>query len=206
MKRLHIAPGTVFGRWTTVGPHQSSAQGTRWECRCVCGTQRFVEGQTLRKGFSTSCGCVPHAPRLTHGQARRNSRSPLYTTWRSMIQRCSDESNPLYGGRGISVCDRWMSFEAFARDVGPRPIGCSLDRINSNGNYEPSNCRWATANEQGRNTSKNLMVDFRGARMALAAAAEMAGLPYGCVQQRIQKLGWTHERALTAPPRKAAVR
>lgn len=124
-----------------------------WRCRCDCGAETTVDGVSLRTGNTRSCGC---RARFRHGYSRADRRHPLYWTWKSMRQRCSNPRNDgyaLYGGRGINVCDRWSrSFPAFLEDVGERPSpGMSIDRIDPNGNYEPSNVRWATAAEQQHN-------------------------------------------------------
>lgn len=124
-------------------------------CQCDCGKQVTVRSQSLRKGETTSCGCARaermRAEKTTHGLYK----TPTYNSWRSMLARCSDSTHRNfkdYGGRGITVCSRWReSFENFLADMGERPPDKSLDRIDTNGHYEPGNCRWATRTEQNRN-------------------------------------------------------
>ena len=119
-----------------------------WNCICDCGNKLITSGNRLRYGKTKSCGCIV---KTQNGL----SRSPSYRSWDAMIQRCYDKSVPhyeRYGGRGISVCDRWKnSFLDFLKDMGDRPEGKTLDRIDNNGNYEPLNCKWSTIKEQSSN-------------------------------------------------------
>lgn len=119
-----------------------------------------------------------------------------------MIERCSRSKRDNfehYGGRGITVCERWQTFENFFADMGERPAGTSLDRLDVNGHYEPGNCRWATKKEQMRNMRTNRIVEYQGRTMTLADAAEQAGLDYCLVMNRLSRYGWTVDRALGKP-------
>jgi hypothetical protein len=124
-----------------------------------------------------------------------------------MIRRCTDPQDkdyPTYGGRGISVCERWLSsVEAFLEDMGPRPPGMSLDRIDNNGNYEPGNCRWATSAEQARNTRSTKWLEHAGQVLPVVAWAEITGLPVDTLYGRLKR-GWDAGRALTTPSRTCA--
>lgn len=136
-------------------------------------------------------------------EAGRAGRSAEYRAWRSMIERCYRKNNPKYpryGGRGIVVCARWReSFANSLADVGRRPSpDMTIDRRDYDGNYEPSNVRWATQTEQARNRSSNRVVELNGQQMSLAEACDRAGLRYGLVKRRLQ-LGWDESRALTTP-------
>ena len=144
-----------FGRLCVIGRSGSLRGRAVWQCKCVCGAKARVLGQDLRRGKTRSCGCLVGRP-VTHGHSVGGQLSGTYRSWRSMLTRCRDpKSNryQYYGGRGISVCDRWKeSFKNFLVDMGERPAGKSLDRLDNDGNYEPSNCRWATPSEQRLNS------------------------------------------------------
>lgn len=144
----------------------------------------------------------------THGESFGNAnRTPEYVAWTNIIQRCENASVPgfeRWGGRGIRVCDRWReSYESFLADMGRRPSPKhSIDRFPDNdGNYEPGNCRWATDVEQARNTSANRIIKANGKAMCLAAWADETGLTRDAIAQRIDKLGWSEDQAVNAPPR-----
>lgn len=156
--------GQRFGRLLVLMPTSRRAfRGVVWECLCDCGSIRYVRSQHLRSGNSRSCGCLTKDMHpVKHGLARKNKPPhPLYSTWASMLARCRDSNRPnykWYGGRGIMVCERWLDFEAFLKDVGPKPAPeFSLDRIDPDGNYEPGNVRWATQAQQVRNRSRRMM-------------------------------------------------
>lgn len=154
--------GQRFGRLEVVAfARVNRSRNACWLCRCDCGKERVVSGHELRRGRTSSCGCWRSAVKillnLKHGHKRAGSETPEYRAWHSMISRCTNpklEAWKYYGGRGITVCDRWKnSFEAFLADMGPRPSpNLSIDRFpNNDGNYEPGNCRWATRSEQRAN-------------------------------------------------------
>lgn len=154
-----IPAGRRFGRWTVIRldtKHPSKIR--RWICRCDCGEEKSVRGTHLRDGRSKSCGCLARDVNKGNKYGRRHglSNTPTWRSWISMNNRCNDPSNKDYGGRGINVCERWhfaniRAFENFVEDMGLRPDGSSLDRINPDGGYNPDNCRWATSREQIRN-------------------------------------------------------
>lgn len=128
-------------------------------------------------------------------------RQRLYWIWWAMCARCTspnDPAYPNYGGRGITVCDRWQEFENFLADMGLRPDGKSLDRIDNDGNYEPTNCRWASRKEQNGNRRNCIMVTFQGGTMNLKEASRQSGLKYRAVHKRLER-GWDVARALSTP-------
>lgn len=158
-KRLSI-PGRRFGRWTVLRFAGISREKSMWRCVCDCGARRIVKGNELTSGRSRSCGCYRNdrtAERsLIHGDARRGRITKEFQAWVGLIQRCTNRSHrkyPDYGGRGIRVCVRWRSsFQNFLHDVGRAPSRrYSIDRENNDGNYTPSNVRWATPSQQRRN-------------------------------------------------------
>lgn len=198
--KLRNIAGLRFGKLTAIseaGLYQS--RRVTWLCRCDCGEETVVRGDCLRSGVTKSCGCNRRELPTTHGL----TLSPEYNSWCSMKGRClnaNDQEAHNYSQRGITVCDRWLnSFEAFYEDMGPRPSPShSLDRHpDKNGNYEPGNCRWATATEQVRNRRVTVMVSVGGKDVSLAEAALRAGVRYATAWNRM-RLGWPIERVLTA--------
>ena len=156
MRKLSLT-GMSFGRLLVIRESTSRRYGkTHWECVCECGGTKVVCGGSLQSGATKSCGCgiaQANVERSTHGM----NDSPEHKAWRQLIARCENEANPAYkdyGGRGIAVCPRWRaSFAEFFSDMGVRPgMDYSIDRVDTNGDYEPGNCRWSTRTEQSENT------------------------------------------------------
>ena len=176
-----------------------------WICMCDCGKEHLVRESHLIAGDCTSCGCRAKEigrSRRKHGHAVAETK--IYKVWTGMLQRCRNQGHKqygYYGGRGISVCDQWINFVGFLRDMGPSwEEGLSLDRINNDGNYEPSNCRWATKKQQSRNTRSNRLIEINGKRLCIAAAADAYGIPEQLLRNRLRH-GWPVQAAIYAKKR-----
>lgn len=142
------------------------------------------------------------AGHASHGHTLDQKKSPTYQSWKGMIQRCTNpkaQGYQHYGGKGVTVCERWRRFANFLEDMGERPSkGHSIDRKQSSGNYEPANCQWSTSIEQHRNTSRNKMLTHEGQTMPLSAWAELKGISASTLWNRLAE-DWSIERALTTP-------
>jgi hypothetical protein len=136
-------------------------------CECHCGKKTIVRKQQVKSGRVKSCGCLHKQKISSHGM----SNTKVYKTWQSMKQRCFNPKNIQYydyGGRGITVCERWMDFQNFFEDMGHTPRGCSLDRIDNNLGYDPKNCKWSTRQDQERNKRNNRLITFENETKTLA--------------------------------------
>jgi len=187
--------GKRYGRLLVVKRVENRNKHVYWLCRCDCGNEVEVRCDALTRGPTVSCGCYQRDVVTTHGMWQTS----IYRLWRSMLGRCENPNGhayKLYGGRGIKVCERWHDFLSFLADMGERPRGCTLDRIDNDGNYEPGNCRWATPKQQGRNRANNRMLTFRGETRCIAEWADMLPLKDSAIRGRLKK-GWTPEQALS---------
>jgi hypothetical protein len=198
--------GRKYGRLTVVKRTGKDRQRRyHWLCRCSCGEEKIVRGDSLKSGKTKSCGCL-HKEKVAHlltkhGHATRMTVSQAYRSWQHIIQRCTNPKHQhyhLYGGRGIMVCERWLnSFENFLVDMGEPPSPThSIDRIDNNNQYCKSNCQWATKREQSRNRRNNHLETYNGKTQCLASWAEEYNIVYQTLQKRL-KLGWSIEKALT---------
>jgi len=198
--------GQKIGRLTVIRAiRKPGIERLFYECICECGSTRVIGAQNLRRRLTQSCGCLQKervkAASFKHGL----SHTPIHNTWMGMLQRCNDENctaYPDYGGRGIKVCDRWMVFENFLKDMGlPPQKGMTLDRYPSNDlGYQPGNVRWATKKEQANNRRSSKLITFKNETLTQAQWEDRFGLPRGMLNGRLQ-LGWTLDRALSTAPK-----
>lgn len=217
--KMHNLTGQRFGRlvairWTKIGKRIA------WECQCDCGKSKTTLALSLTRGLTQSCGClrnertaVANKKRAKHGMWK----SPEFQVWSSITDRCYNENHPNYanyGGRGITMCDRWReSFQNFYDDMGPRPEGkdvggrslWSIDRIDNNKGYAPDNCRWATTPTQMRNRRDNVLISFNGETKHLRQWSIELGIPWGTVYARY-RAGMTPEQILSKTDRRQCSR
>ena len=193
--------GLVFGKLRVIAfAGVGAGHNPKWECQCECGNLTIVFGANLARRNTTSCGCFRRSKRV----ANPIQGHPDYSVFRSMMARCFNKNLSqyhYYGGRGITVCDRWMSggFWVFNSDMGDRPaLDYTLDRIDSNGNYEPSNCRWATRVQQGRNKRNNRLLVYQGRTLPLSEWAEILKMSESIIDSRIRR-GWSVEKCFETP-------
>lgn len=199
-----------FADWTVLGPLFGVRFNGRLEwlcvCQCKCGTIDVLYFNNLRRGMSTACKSCRNGKvsisRTRHGR----SRTRVHNIWCGILTRCTNPNVACwknYGGRGIRICDRWLVFENFYEDMGEPPAGYEIDRIDPNGNYEPSNCRWVTIKQQARNKRSVEKVLYRGQLMTTADISELTGVKTDLIRNRIRK-GWSIEAAAETPSRAIA--
>lgn len=189
--------GRVFGELTVVSevPERDNQKRIKYVCSCSCGGGKTVLGSTLRAGITISCGCAKTRNTLKHGM----EGTPTYASWSSMKSRCNNENDANYsgyGGRGVRVCDEWFDFINFFNDMGLKPQDKTLDRIDVNGNYEPSNCRWATLKTQQRNRRNSVFVEHNGVDIPVPEYAEIIkqsiGSTYRLLDKTMTRIGNTY--------------
>jgi hypothetical protein len=202
-RKLIDITGMTFGEWTVLRycPALSTKERHFWEARCGCGATAILRGDSLRSGGTNQCAACS-LERLHSARRERSHglcKTPAYKSWSAMNDRCLSRINRAdYSGRGITVCAAWRSFEKFLSDMGPRPRGTTLDRIDVNGNYEPGNCRWASAKTQNRNRRNTPIVTALGRSAPLTEWAEMTGILSVTIRGRL-RAGWSHHDAVTLP-------
>lgn len=200
--------GRRFGRLTTMRVVEHKGRN-HVLCRCDCGAERPYTKFDLEAGKVLSCGCLiaekaHESKNLAHGHAapRNGGRTSTYIIWTNMLQRCentNDGGYARYGGRGIKVCERWHRFENFLADMGERPSGLTIDRIDNDGDYTPENCRWASPREQANNKRSCRILEHAGLRMTMVMWARHLGLDYDSLRGRIYR-GASFARAIKETP------
>lgn len=203
-KKHPITKGEVFGRLTVIGPAPKNEGDIhrRVYARCKCGEIRNIMFSLLVTGKTVSCGCYRRTKNITHGHASEHNGNRTYYVYRDMLNRCNNKKYKeyyLYGGRGIQVCARWKErYENFLEDMGIRPEGMSLDRIDNDGDYEPSNCRWATIYDQANNKRNNVVLEYNCRTQTAAQWARELNISVWNIYAR-KKRGWSDERILSTP-------
>lgn len=173
---------------------------------CECGTVKVILENEVKNGYTKSCGCLRRETTSkstrTHGATRQGNMPTEYRSWQGMKTRCDNpnqRSYKHYGARGIKVCDRWRDYATFISDMGPKPSpDYTIERMDVNGDYTPTNCCWATRTTQARNKRNNRFVEFRGRKMSMAQLAEETGRSYDSIKDRLNR-GLTPEQAVTIP-------
>ena len=197
--------GKQFGRLTAISRAKNARGRTRWNCVCECGNKVIITTKSLSNGDTKSCGCykveLATKQNTTHGLSKIHRKT--MRLWSMMKDRCYNINNKSYhdyGGRGITVCEQWInSFASFYHDMGDRPTGKTLDRINNDGAYSPSNCKWSTYHEQGHNKRNNVFITHKGVTLTHCQWSNVLGGNDRLVSVRISR-GWDDERAVTTPP------
>lgn len=202
MNKLNLI-GQKFGRLMVISEAPKQKRCIQWNCLCDCGAKTIVSTSNLRAGYTKSCGCLHLEIISLRNGTHHQTKTRLFHIWMGMKARCQNPNSPAwenYGGRGIRVCGEWLSnFESFAKWAKAHGYddSLSLDRINVNGNYDPSNCRWTTARQQARNTRKNVFYKGR----CLADWCNELGISNRTVDRRLHRGHWTIEKALFTPVR-----
>lgn len=208
MKQLNLT-GKRFGKLVAIKTAGKTKNGAYlWKCKCDCGNEIIANVGNMKNGHTKSCGCLRVDRCKTNFTKHGLEHTRLYGIWSDMRLRCYDEKNIAYhryGGRGITICDEWKNdvkaFYDWATANGYKD-SLTIDRIDNDGNYCPENCRWATVKEQASNRRSNILVTHNGKTQTMKEWANEVGIPYKVVWARVQKLGWSAERALTDPVKK----
>lgn len=206
--------GQRFGKLVAIEiSGQDKHKNVIWRCKCDCGRTHEVVSRALVNGNAKSCGCSGHGKfRNKFAENHGGSKERLYRVWGCMLNRCYDPNRneyQNYGGRGIEVCEEWRNsyaaFRSWAYDSGydENKSGkqCSLDRIDTDGNYEPSNCRWVSMNEQAWNKRDTVWITYRGKQITYGEAEKIGGIAPSTIRGRLDR-GWSAERAIEQPARK----
>ncbi len=200
--------GEKFGRWTVIGKADIRNGMTVWKCRCECGTEKEVYQKHLLSGASASCGCLAKEKARERIELYRKDNAThrmtgtrLYHIWINIKSRCYNDKNnnhSNYGGRGITICDEWQDFDNFMKWAinNGYTDTLTIERIDVNGNYEPSNCKWTTMKEQGNNRRNNHFITYKGITRTISQWSEMVGINRSTLYARINRDKWSIGRAL----------
>lgn len=205
-KRIDLT-GKQFGRLTALSVSgKDKVNHTVWLCKCSCGAETNVQSSHLITNHTRSCGCLLQETRAKHGLCGESGNKP-YSAWHSMVARCYNpkaKNFPNYGGRGITVCERWRYDPSnFFNDMGyPDDEKLTLERIDVNGNYEPTNCKWASMKDQQRNKRDNVIIEFNNEKLCVSEWCERLNLKSSTLRNRLTVRGWSIEKSLTTPARK----
>jgi len=201
--RVKDIVGLRFGLLEVISYVKTENKKSYWFCMCDCGSEKIIYGNDMKRGATISCGCFNKKRTIEMGHNNRKhgeTKSRLHNIWSGMKGRCQNNNNPKYkdyGGRGITVCDEWQTFEPF-RDwalANGYQEGLTIDRVDNDGDYTPSNCRWATVVEQAKNKRNNKIISINGEAHCLAEWAAKTGLKEDTISMRIKR-GWPSEQLL----------
>lgn len=205
MGRFQDLTGQKFGRLTVIERAENKGKRTMWLCKCECGNVKVIPATNLKREEARSCGCLSRELAKERATKHGIKHKRLYNIWGGMKKRCYNEENekyPIYGGRGIAVCEEWKDdFQAFYDWAMANGYSDSLtiDRIDNDGDYSPSNCRWATNKEQQNNKRNNHCITYNGKTQTVAKWAEELGMKSSTLYQRLTQYKWSVEKALITP-------
>jgi hypothetical protein len=201
LRKVKLKKGEMYGELTIikeVSPRKTHNGKIKrmFLCKCSCGNYKEATFSDLRVGDTKSCGCLRNRDKVIHGKTDQ----PTYKTWGAMKARCLNKNRDnykYYGGKGIKICKEWLKFKNFYKDMGDRPKGKTLDRIDNNKGYYKENCRWATRREQCNNRKTNHFLEMDSERLTIAQWSRKIDVKEGTLQSRVKK-GWSVEKILIA--------
>jgi hypothetical protein len=199
LRSVTIGINMNLSRLTLLGFTHKKNGSKYGDFQCICGNKINVVINSVVTGNTKSCGCMQKELRnqrkyVNHGMCN----TPTYKSWMSMKARCRDKNKIHHHGKGITFCDRWLKFENFLADMGERPEGMTIDRINNQGNYEPSNCKWSSPIEQAQNRSSSVVIHYKGEKIPLKKLAESVGMKWPTLARRL-RAGMDVETAVSKP-------
>ena len=199
MRKQTIKKEDKYNRLTAIRFDHKKGNHQYWLFRCDCGNKKVIEVSSVKIGATKSCGCLKKEMLINKNTTHGMTKTREYVAWYHMKRRCYNKNYKKYknwGGRGITVCNRWLKFENFYKDMGKRPARTSIDRIDNNGNYEPNNCRWATVKEQNNNRRSNRLLTFNRKTQNITQWTNELGINRSTLYSRL-RYGWSVEKALT---------